>query len=116
MRGASLALAETRTQANRVAITSDSTLAQVKAEYRTCSDYDLTGDAAKARRFIVACRYLLALPKRSARESESLDLNPDAIQKQHDAAIVWLDSQSGGVSGSQSARASTLCALGRTRW
>lgn len=99
-----------------MAITSDSTLAQVKAEYRTCSDYDLTGDADKARRFVVACRYLLALPKRSARESESLDLNPDAIQRQHDAALSWLDSQSGGVSGNSGPTTATLCAVGRTRW
>lgn len=99
-----------------MAITSDSTLAQVKAEYRTCSDYDLAGDADKARRFVIACRYLLALPRRSARESESLDLNPDAIQRQHDAALAWLDSQSGGASGNGPGLTSTLCALGRQRW
>jgi hypothetical protein len=91
VRGASLALAETRTQANRVAITSSSTLAQVQTEYLDTLDYAASADAALAARFVKAARYLLVMmPKRASRESESAEWDLDGIRAALNEANGWL--------------------------
>lgn len=91
MRGAYLPLAETRTQANRVAITSSSTLAQVQTEYLDTLDYATANDAALAARFIKAARFLLVMmPKRASRESESAEWDLDGIRAALNEANGWL--------------------------
>jgi hypothetical protein len=88
---ATLALAETRTQANRVALLPTSTLDEVKAEYFTTLSYASANDSALAARFVVAAEMLLImLPKRASRESESAEWNTDAIVARLAAAEGWI--------------------------
>jgi len=80
-----------------MAITSDSTPAEIEAEYLDCLSYDTPpGDTAKCQRFIDACRaILLRRPARMARNaagggSQDLTWDLESVRLQHDEAKRWL--------------------------
>lgn len=85
-------------------ISSSSTLDEIKAAYLDNATYDEESDAAKARAFIVACRaLLLKLPKRARHGgSEEVELTPNEIRGQLEAAKRWLTVNADGTAGSAS--------------
>lgn len=83
-----LALADTRTQANRVALAS---LAEAQAAYVANGGYASTHVVAEATAFAEACRYLIMfMPKRASRESESADFNVEGITASLAMCEGWL--------------------------
>lgn len=73
-----------------MALLPTSTIAECVEEYRSTLDYDLESDTAKAKRFIIACRFYLADPViRTAKDGEELELDPRTVQKQLDVALQW---------------------------
>lgn len=85
---ATLALAEPRTQANRVALAS---IVEAQAAYVANGGYASTHVVAEATAFAEACRYLLLFtPKRASRESESAEWNIDGIAAALASCEAWL--------------------------
>ena len=75
-----------------MAITSASTLAEVIAQYEDAADYDVTADTAKAKLFIVACRFLLRRnPNEVAHGTGRVRIEPGAIQGELKKAEAWLE-------------------------
>ena len=75
-------------------LSSASTLAQVQAAYDDNASYAEDNSVAKCKAFITACRFLLRrVPKRAAhggRSGEEIEFDPDVIQKEKEAAELWL--------------------------
>ncbi len=73
-----------------MALTTASTDAAVWAEYETNSDYDVTGDVAKAKLFVVACRYML---RRDVMEmtkgGATVKVDQKVIAEQLKEALAW---------------------------
>ena len=73
-----------------LALTSSSTNAQVWAEYEDNSDYDITGDVAKVKLFIVACRFILRrMAEEFTKGGATVKERYEKIQKQLDEALAW---------------------------
>lgn len=70
------------------------TLIEVRQAYVTYADYEETGSQADCRAFITACRRLLVmLPSASTgTQQTSQEFDVALVQKQLDAARVWLAS------------------------
>ena len=74
-----------------MSLDSSSSLEDVYAAYRDAADYDVTGDVAKAKAFIVAVRHLLLLlPASATQGGESISISMSDLQKQLAAAVDWL--------------------------
>lgn len=78
-------------------LTSASTLAQAKASYLDNASYAEDSSVAKCKAFITACRFLLLMmPKRAShggRTGEEIEIAPDVIQAEKEAAEAWLAGQ-----------------------
>lgn len=82
--GVSLSLA-------RMSLTSSSTLDQVLAEYKANADWSTEQSLAKAKAFVVACRYLLVMRPESARRgTESFEWSAEVIQQQLNEAEEFI--------------------------
>ena len=78
-------------------IDSASSLDDVRAAYIDAADYEETGDAAKARQFVTACRALiLLLPKNVGYGSESVGLSVPEIRAELQTARRFLAAKRGG--------------------
>lgn len=74
-------------------VTSASTDTQVRAAYADNASYDVDGDVAMAKRFIVACRVLLQRePQSSARRGSAMVLDKKSVQDALARAESWLSS------------------------
>lgn len=72
-------------------VDSSSTDAEVRAAYADNASYDVTGDPAMARRFIVACRVLLQRePLSAGRKGNALVLDKKSVQDALEKAEDWL--------------------------
>ena len=87
-----------------MSLTSSSTLAQIRAEYKDNADYESAGSATKANAFVVACRFLLIeIPAVSEHaKSARVEYEMTLIQNELNRALKWLAtnpaaSDSGGV-------------------
>jgi hypothetical protein len=73
-----------------MALSSTSTLEDAVAQYRTNMTYDLQNSVAMCKAFIEACRFLLeSRPNQVAQGTDSISIDPGAIQRQHDQAMAW---------------------------
>ena len=79
------------------ALSSTSTLAEVKAAYFDNASYEEDASATKAAAFITACRFLLLkLPKRARHaDRNEIELEPGQIRNELLAAKAWLAGQAG---------------------
>lgn len=86
-------------------LNSSSSFAEVKAAYMDNASYAEDNSVTKAAAFITACRFLtLLLPGRASKGRQQeieFTANLETIEKQMNAASVWLDSANAGASGSQ---------------
>lgn len=85
---------------------STSTVDDVRASYLDNMSYEEDGDAAKCRKFMTACRAMLANPYIVRALGQEMQLSISAIQSQLTDARVWLSvngsAASGSVGGSRS--------------
>jgi len=75
------------------ALSSSSTLVEVKAAYDDNASYEEDASVSKAKAFVTACRFLLRrLPKRSAGSAGSgeIELNSEQIERQLEEARKWV--------------------------
>lgn len=75
-----------------MAISSSSTLAEVKAEYIDNAGYDANDSASECRAFIKACRVILAWPKRSQKGDVETEFDLSQVRSLLDDALAWLAS------------------------
>lgn len=77
-----------------MAITSASTLADIKGQYLDNADYEESASVSKAKLFITACRaLLLKLPANTAGAGGgSIALSPQLIAAEMNQARAWLSS------------------------
>lgn len=75
-----------------MALTSNSTLAEVQAAYDDNASYAEENSTAKARSFITACRILIrrTMNRFDTRET-SIELNVELLQKELTGAQEWLE-------------------------
>lgn len=75
-----------------MALSSASTIDEIRAAYDDNASYEEDGDVTKARAFITACRMMIGhLPTQSVQgPNNSISLGIDLIAKQLDAAKKWL--------------------------
>ena len=66
------------------------TPADIEDELALTADYDVTDDADKARRRVVALRRKLDLPQSANKDQESVELAMQTIERQLQQAINWL--------------------------
>lgn len=72
-------------------VDSDSTFTELKAEYKDSASYDVAGDADLCKRFIVACRLLLAdIQSRAKHGDAEVEMDPQIIADELAAAKKWL--------------------------
>ena len=72
-------------------LTSTSTLAEVEAAYVDNASYAEVPSVPMARAFVTACRILiLRTPKATASREGSLQLNPELLLKEKEAAEAWI--------------------------
>lgn len=70
---------------------STATLAEVKAQYETCSTYDLVADLTLCREFIQACRILISRTNDETRQgSAALRDNAAKYRTEMEQAKSWL--------------------------
>ncbi|MDB5296849.1 MAG: hypothetical protein JWO31_2832 [Phycisphaerales bacterium] len=78
-------------------LSSASTLAQVQAEYDDACGYFVDGDAALAKRFVVACMILLRkVPAETGTREAHVRYDPARVQQGLDEARAWLRSNAAG--------------------
>lgn len=82
-----------------MALSGSSTLAEVKEQYRANAGYVVDGSVAKCKLFVEAALVLLMdLPAKTGRgrggSVVEMGENLQAIQKQHDRAVNWLQANS----------------------
>lgn len=77
-----------------MSLDSTSTYEEVVAAYRDNASYEETGDVAKARAFVTACRFLLQmLPSSSVGGGgERVDFDTTLIAKEMETARNWISS------------------------
>tara|TARA_R110000824_G_scaffold401665_1_gene613481 strand:- start:2586 stop:2873 length:288 start_codon:yes stop_codon:yes gene_type:complete len=64
-------------------LTAASTMTDIIAEFKTCASYSETADLALAKRFITACRMILALRgSRMRNAQQTLEFDVAAIDRQ----------------------------------
>lgn len=74
-------------------VTSASTDAQVRAAYADNASYDVAGDVAMAKSFIVACRVLLQRePTSAGRNGNAVVLDKTSVRESLAKAESWLAS------------------------
>jgi len=81
------------------ALSSASTIDEIKAAYADNASYEEDASASKAKAFVTACRLLLLkLPKMATTEGgrQQLMLNPELIQGEMERATNWLSTSSAG--------------------
>lgn len=79
----------------------DSTFIEINAEYRNTCDYDINNDLDKAKRFVVACRFMLNplfIQDEHRHAGESSRLTFERIQSQLDAALNFVSASSDNAS------------------
>jgi hypothetical protein len=77
-----------------MALTSSSTIDEIKAAYVDNSAYDVNGSVAQAKLFVQACRVLvMKMPKMAAGDRASLSLSPELVNQQMADALQWLGGQ-----------------------
>lgn len=80
-----------------MAISSASTLDEIKAEYFDNAGYDASGSIAQAHAFVKACRFLLLkMPKSAAGASDSVTWGVEHIREELDAALSFIAAAEGG--------------------
>jgi electron transfer flavoprotein alpha/beta subunit len=73
-------------------LTSASTIAEIKASYIDNASYAEDADVAKARAFITACRILLLkMPAVATKNGESVQMRPEVIRQEMEAAQEWVE-------------------------
>lgn len=77
-------------------VAADSGPAELKAIYQENLGYDVDRDSTAARRFIMACRAILALPIDTNNAVEGVRFNRELIENQLNDARKWLNSSSAG--------------------
>lgn len=81
-----------------MALSSTSTLAEIKAAYIDNAMYDVNGSVSQAGLFLQACRILMLLmPSMASNDRVSLSLSPTLIDKQIDQVTMFLNTRGGGV-------------------
>ena len=86
----------------RSMLDAQSTFAEIYAEYMNCASYDMEGDVAKAKRFVVACRFMLNplfIQDEHRHAGESSRIEFARIQKQLDDAISYVAENDESVTG-----------------
>lgn len=74
-----------------LALSSASTLAEIQAAYDDNLDYDLSGDAAKCRQFIQACRMLIRRrPEETQNGTSRIRDDYHKLQVELTKAETWL--------------------------
>lgn len=74
-----------------MALTAESTFAEVRAQYEANAAYDVNGSVAEAKLFVQACRIILVRrASRSGHGGEYLDYDMAALAKQLDKAVEWI--------------------------
>lgn len=76
-----------------MALTSASTFEQVQAEYRDTASYSLTADVALAKRFVVACRFMLDptfLQDEHRHAGESSRISFDRVREELERAEAFI--------------------------
>lgn len=83
------------------ALSSSSTLTEIKNAYLDNASYEEDGSTSKAAAFITACRMLLAkLPKRALHGGRNeIELDLGQIRKELDQAKTWLATSSTAATG-----------------
>lgn len=83
-----------------MAITSESTQAEIIGQYLDNVSYDVDGDTTKVGLFIAACRALLVMhPANWNHSGESIGFNPEMWRQQLRDAQQWLASNGTTTSG-----------------
>lgn len=73
------------------------TINQLKAEYSECADYDVSCDARKARRFLVACRRLLDQVEQAGKGTAQMRIETAKYERAIERCRDWLTTH-GGIS------------------
>ena len=79
-----------------VAISSESSLSDVKAAYYDNCTYDVDQNLQEAQTFVAACRQLLVrIPKQvgHGNRAEEVQIDPEVIERQMQACMRWIYTQ-----------------------
>jgi uncharacterized membrane protein len=89
-----------------MSLTANATPAEIEAELNATAAYDLDGDLALCRRFIIAARYVLnTRPNFWSRDGIQTSWTPDVLRKREQQALAWYNANGGNVSGARTVRA-----------
>jgi len=95
---------------------STATLAEVKAQYETCSTYDLVADLTLCREFIQACRILISRTSDETRQgSAALRDNAAKYRTELERAMAWLSARDADFAGAQTAGSVRVVSLAGIR-